>query len=544
MYQLLSRLRIFHNLLLLSLAAVIGLLAVSSLGLSSLRENLVEDRQLKTRHVVETAHGIVNYFYNKELDGELNRSQAQQMAMDALRNMRYEGNEYFWINDMEPNMIMHPIKPELDGQNLSHIKDPSGKKLFVAFVDTVNKSGAGFVDYLWPKPGNELPVQKISYVKGVSGWGWVIGSGIYIDDIDTIFYAQVIKQLVSSGAIIGLLILISLLIAKALIGPINHLRSVMLGVQSSGDLTARVNCPRGNEIGEIAATFDHLLESLQSSIHDVKAASSQVLDSASQLRAVTDNTKNGVIRTQTQSDQVAIAMTQMSTTVQDVARNAASAADAARIADQATHSGQNVVIGTIDTINLLAREVKNGVDAIQKLESNAEQINTVLDVIKGVAEQTNLLALNAAIEAARAGEQGRGFAVVADEVRTLAQRTQESTAQIHTMIEAFQDGVHRAVKVMKNGREKANASVEQAASAGKSLETIAETVACITDMNLQIASAAEEQSAVAEEINQNIAAISAVATQTSTGADQTEKASESLTRLAQELQQKVQKYNA
>ena len=184
MYQLLSRLSIFHNLLLLSLAAVIGLLATSSLGLSSLRENLVEDRQLKTRHVVETAHGIVNYFYNKEVGGELSRTEAQQMAMDALRNMRYEGNEYFWINDMEPNMIMHPIKPELDGQNLSHIKDPSGKKLFVAFVDTVNKSGAGFVDYLWPKPGNELPVQKISYVKGVSGWGWVIGSGIYMELVE------------------------------------------------------------------------------------------------------------------------------------------------------------------------------------------------------------------------------------------------------------------------------------------------------------------------------------------------------------------------
>ncbi len=210
-------------------------------------------------------------------------------------------------------------------------------------------------------------------------------------------------------------------------------------------------------------------------------------------------------------DQVATAMTEMSATVHEVARNATEAAEAAQRADEETGKGKMVVSQAIEAIDLLANEVNDAAQVIHRLEQDSDEIGAVLDVIRGIAEQTNLLALNAAIEAARAGEQGRGFAVVADEVRTLAQRTQQSTQEIQNMIERLQSGAQDAVKAMEQGRSRAQVGVEQAAEAGVSLETIAQAVGTISDMNTQIATAAEEQSVVAEEINLNIVSISDMA---------------------------------
>ncbi|MGD8593954.1 MAG: methyl-accepting chemotaxis protein, partial [Gammaproteobacteria bacterium] len=223
-------------------------------------------------------------------------------------------------------------------------------------------------------------------------------------------------------------------------------------------------------------------------------------------------------------------------TVQEVARNATEAANAASHSDEEAQKGQAVVDRTINAIDALASEVDRAANVIHRLEQDSDQIGTVLDVIKGIAEQTNLLALNAAIEAARAGEQGRGFAVVADEVRTLASRTQQSTAEIQQMIERLQAGAQEAVSVMDDSRSRAADSVSSAQSAGQSLQSITGSVASITDMNTQIAAAADEQSAVAEEVNKNIVNINHAAERAADGAKQTSAASNALAGLAQDLQ--------
>jgi len=228
-------------------------------------------------------------------------------------------------------------------------------------------------------------------------------------------------------------------------------------------------------------------------------------------------------------------MNQMNATVQEVARNAQHAASAAKEATDASDDGKKVVAKTIGVINTLASEVEGAAEVIQTLEQDSVDIGKVLDVIRGIAEQTNLLALNAAIEAARAGEQGRGFAVVADEVRTLASRTQTSTEEIDEMITRLQAGTNRAVKAMQVGTEQAQAGVDQAAEAGNSLESITQAIAQINDMNIQIANAAEEQSAVAEEINRNITNISDVADQAAGGARETTQASEQVAMLSEKL---------
>jgi len=242
---------------------------------------------------------------------------------------------------------------------------------------------------------------------------------------------------------------------------------------------------------------------------------------------------------QSEVNQVATAMNEMSATVQEVASNASHAAQAAQDASEQAGEGLKVVDHTISSINNLANAVEEASGVINQLESDTDNIGVVLEVIRGISEQTNLLALNAAIEAARAGEQGRGFAVVADEVRTLASRTQESTLEIRSMIESLQSGSTQAVEVMTKGKEQAAISVGHAQKAGESLNGITQAVSSISDMNTQIATAAEEQTAVAEEINQNIVNISQLGEQAVSGAQQTSDASEELARLSNELQMMV-----
>lgn len=316
------------------------------------------------------------------------------------------------------------------------------------------------------------------------------------------------------------------------------------GELAAGNLTARADIQSKDELGRIASSFNAMSEKFMKVVQEIGAATGHLASAAEETSAITEQTNSGIRQQQSETEQVATAMNEMNATVHEVSQNAARAAEAARNADEEANNGKQVVTHTIEVIDSLANEVEKATNVIHQLEDESDSIGSVLDVIRGIAEQTNLLALNAAIEAARAGEQGRGFAVVADEVRTLASRTQQSTAEIQAMIQKLQAGAANAVKVMDVSRTQAQESVEQVAKAGASLDIIVRGITTINDMNHQIASAAEEQSAVADEINKNIVNISQVAEQTSQGAQQTSQASEELARLAQQLQGLVGQFRA
>ncbi len=304
---------------------------------------------------------------------------------------------------------------------------------------------------------------------------------------------------------------------------------------AQGDLTTRLVLQSHDEMGSIARSFNHMAERFSELVSQALDSARHVATSAEELSAVTEQTTQGVTAQQGETEQVATAIHEMSVTVQEVARNAASAAEATRKAQKEADDGQQVVNHAVDTIHRLAGEIEQAVQVINELERSSAEIGSVLDVIQTIAEQTNLLALNAAIEAARAGEQGRGFAVVADEVRTLASRTQESTKEIQSIISRLQGGAHNAVQVMEQTVEHTREGVDSVGHAGKSLRSIIDAVNVISEMNMQIASAAEQQSSVADEINRNVANISLVSEQTAAGATQTASSSAELAQLAEEL---------
>lgn len=308
---------------------------------------------------------------------------------------------------------------------------------------------------------------------------------------------------------------------------------------SDGDLTAHANLSARDEMSDIANHFNAMSEKFAALIQQVMSATTQLATASEEVSSVAQDSAKNINMQRSETDQVATAINEMSATVQEVANNASSAAGAASNADNEAKGGKEVVQNTSNVIAELANEIENAANVIQSVEKDSEAIGAVLDVIKGVSEQTNLLALNAAIEAARAGEQGRGFAVVADEVRTLASRTQESTQEIEQMISKLQTGSRSAVEVMNKSREQAQSGAEQAKDAASALEAITRAVETITEMNTHIASAAEEQSSVADEINRNVTRISEISEQTSAGADQTTASSHELAKLANDLQNLV-----
>ena len=305
---------------------------------------------------------------------------------------------------------------------------------------------------------------------------------------------------------------------------------------SENDISHTCDMESHDMIGEIIDAFNMMASNLRDMIGQISGATTQLAAAAEQTSTITDETSQGVQAQQAEIDSIASAMDEMTSTVQEVARNAADASNAADAADSEAKNGALVATEAIGGIDSLVTEVDQAASVIRNLEQESENIGSVLDVIRGIAEQTNLLALNAAIEAARAGEQGRGFAVVADEVRTLASRTQQSTQEIQDMIQRLQSGAGNAVKVMEGAQGQAQASSELVEKAAESLASIAGSVSAINDMNTMIASAAEEQSAVAGEMQSNMRNIREVADRSADGAQQTAQASEELARLAAEQQ--------
>lgn len=532
----LHNISISKKILMLSVVAFVGIIVLVSTSLQQFRSAMLEDREIKTKHIVETAHSVVTDFAKRAEQGQISVEEAKKLAVQALEAMRYDGEEYMFILDFNATMIMHPIKPELNGKNLAEAKDPNGVPLF-QLVSQAGKSGEGFVAYHWPKAGFKDPIPKISFVKGYAPWQWSIGSGIYIDDVDTAFYNQVVVL----GAIVVLVILIvfvaSFVIGRDISKPLMTMTNNMSSL-ASGDLeTDIVGQGRGDEIGSMASAVqifkenmikteeltraqkrdqeikDQQRELINSYIREFEVTMINVLDGLnaadSSVRTASNDVSNQSEETKVEATTVASAAEEATSNVQTVA------AAAEELSSSISEIGRQVNQASQVTSRAVEQSQTTSAQ-MGELASSVSQIGEIVNLISDIAEKTNLLALNATIEAARAGEAGKGFAVVASEVKNLANQTTRATEDITKQISEIQGSTDRSVDA---------------------IHAITGVIGEINHISSMIASAVEQQGAATQEIAMNVDQASAGTQEVSTSILQVQRSAEAVDQSAKVLLQ-------
>ncbi|WP_316978571.1 methyl-accepting chemotaxis protein [Shumkonia mesophila] len=557
--MVLDRLRLASRLLLIVAGAGIGIVAVGGFALFEIRQNLLEDRKIKTEHVVQVAESLLGYYQSLEKAGSMTREQAQKASIAALNKLRYDEQEYFWVQSFDNVMLMHPFKPEMDGKSLAGSADPNGVKLFDEMVSVSKKAGHGFVAYAWPKPGFQKPVPKISYVKAFAPWQWIVGSGIYIDDVDDIFMRVLAIVGAVSAVILAAVVGMSWVIGRGITKPLAFITGGMQRL-AGGDKSIEVKfTDQKNEIGDLARSMGVFLEKTHEmermreeqeekdrraeaekrqamlTMADTFEASvghvvGQVSSAATEMRSSSEAMSATAEEATRQASAVAAASEQASANVQTVASAAEELSSSiSEISRQVTQASQ---IASAAVTEAEQTNVK-----VQGLAAAAQKIGEVVALITDIAEQTNLLALNATIEAARAGDAGKGFAVVASEVKNLANQTAKATDEIGAQIAGIQSATREAVSA---------------------IESITKTISQINEVNSGVASAVEEQGAATQEIarnveqaaagtqevSANISGVSQAANETGAAATQIQSTAADLSRQSETLRAEVDKFLA
>ena len=483
----------------------LGLLAIGVLDSGELASSLRQQKQIELKHLSDLALGIVKEEHAAAQKGDIAVADAQKRAMARLATLRYGNNDYFWINDMQPRMVMHPIKPEMNGNDLSTYKDPNGKTLFVDFVETVRKDGAGFVPYEWPKPGFDKPQPKLSYVVGFAPWNWVIGTGVYIDDLKTQTWASTERALIAGAVILLISLAVSMFVARGITKPLQRM-TVAMNALAGGNLDVEVpGIGRHDEVGEMAKAVEVFksnaiarqgLEAEQKETEiravarrkadmvkladDFEGAVGEIIDTvssaSSQLEASAGTLNATAERAQELATVVAAASEEASTNVQSVASATEEMSSSVNEISRQVQASARMATDAVD-------QARTTNDRVSELSKAASRIGDVVELINTIAGQTNLLALNATIEAARAGEAGRGFAVVASEVKALAEQTAKATGEIGQQVAGIQSATQDSVNAIKE---------------------ISGTIEKLSEISSTIAAAVEEQGAATQEISRNV----------------------------------------
>ena len=505
-----------------------GLLAVAGFWIQGQHSSLLSERRQKTKNLVEVPYSIIEQQHQLESEGKISLIEAQRRAIEVIRAMRYEDSNYFWINDEHPTMIMHPLKPALDGTDLTSLKDPSVKAVFVEFVKAAQTSGSGYVYYLWPKPGKEQPVAKLSFVKRFAPWGWVIGTGIYIDDVDAAWRESALKALGIALCCLIPLLAASIATSRSIFLRLRDMVHRVKDVEDEGDLTKRIQITSDDEIGELAKCFNGFIERLNEMIGAIAQNALQIPSASEELDVTSQQITANSEETSAQADTVSKTAEQVSQNLQTVATGAEQmGASIKEIAKNATEAAK--------VASSAVRVAETANTTVSKLGDSSSEIGQVIKVITAIAQQTNLLALNATIEAARAGEAGKGFAVVANEVKELAKGTAKATKDIGGKIEAIQADTKAAVAAIAS----ISAVINQVNDISNTIDTAVEEQNATTN---EMARNVSEASRGSGEITTNIAGVAQAAESTSRGSSDTRKAAQELVHTSAQLRNLIEQF--
>jgi methyl-accepting chemotaxis protein len=503
------KLTIAQRLGLLIVSALAGIALLVAVFLYSERALLMQERQLGLQQAVETAHGFIAYYHDLLAQGTLTEDEAKLAAIAAIKTLRYNGSEYFFIGDFQQKMVMHPTTPKLDGTDVSSLKDAHGKFLFAEMDKVAKASGSGFVSYMWPKPGSQTPVDKITYVKAYAPWGWIVGSGVYVDTVDAVIKARIVKAGIGSALLAGLLLLASLIISRGLVRQLGGEPDVASNITqriAAGDLTVAIDLQEDDQSSLLYA-LKTMRDSLSGIVGQVRSGSEGVATASAEIAQGNQDLSS---RTESQAS----ALEQTASSMEELGSTVKQNADSARQANQLAMNASTVALQGGNVVGQVVETMKGINDASRK-------ISAIISVIDGIAFQTNILALNAAVEAARAGEQGRGFAVVATEVRSLAGRSADAAKEIKKLIG---DSVARV--------EQGSALVDQA---GVTMNEVVGSIKRVTDIMGEISAASTEQSQGVSQVGEAVTQMDQVTQQNAALVEEMAAAASSLKSQAQEL---------
>ncbi|MGF0241151.1 methyl-accepting chemotaxis protein [Rhodococcus sp. IEGM1300] len=530
--------------LIISLTTLLILQEQARKEVEETRQRLLNDAKATLQSYVAVAMTAIKPLYDAAAPGD---DAARAQVVKLLSSITYGKEGYFFGYDSNTVRLFKANDPDGVGKSFKDNRDPNG-----VFVNRdlvrVAKEGTHYLQYSSPLPGNsQVLVPKLGYTEYLPKWDMAVGTSVNLDGVEAQVAVVegkvqermegVVLSIVGIAAVLLLVIAAAgMLLANTILRPLTLMKANLDDIAAGeGDLTRRLTITSQDELGELAGSFNRFVDKIHGLVRQITEMTSQLTGLVNQVSDQAQRSDKAMERQRHETDQVATAINEMSAAAQEVAKSAQNAAVAAQQTDEEGQAAKRVVAGSIVKIHALVDDIRSSGVSLDSLQKDVSSIVSVLGVIRSIAEQTNLLALNAAIEAARAGEAGRGFAVVADEVRALASRTQISTQEIQGMIERLQAGTQSAVEAMRRSSEAGDGTSAQANEAGASLDTMAQLIATINSMNAQIASAAEEQTAVAEEINRSVhqiaVAVDSVADETQLGAQ----TSRSLADLGQRL---------
>ena len=505
---------------------------------------LVDEEKRKLDAVLDAAHTVVSYYHKQATDGDMSEEQARAQAFARLDEIRYEGSEYIFSLNRQGEMVQHPFTKTLVGKNVLSYEDPQGTKLFEEMVSKARNADRATVEYIWQKGSDSSNlVAKISRIRVFEPWNLIIGTGQYTDNIATMLWQEFFKLAGLALVLSVPLLLLFVLIIRSITRPLKRINAAMVDIaQGEGDLTRRLNADGGDELAQLAASFNEFVSKIQQLVKSVQHSAKEESRAAERLSTLSQQSSQQSDELRSQTDSVATAINELSSSAGEVAEHARTAAESANTADEESGRSAVIVREAVNNMEALTKELQKAGDQARLLQDGSDKIGNILGVIVAIAEQTNLLALNAAIEAARAGEAGRGFAVVADEVRTLATRTQQSTDEISTIVDSIQGAIKDVTHIIADVENRSKTTNEGALKAEQAISQIQEAVANISSMNVQIASATDEQSRVTRDLSENITGISDLSGDNQNANQQVAEVSQKLTKNSVDLGQLVSRF--